>query len=571
MLAALSTTCLSALPVVASADCLVGPNSAACDAATPNPYTATIGNGRDTVSPYTVTLGPGAQIRTTDANAISLHIDSSIELAPGASVQTITTVPDGGGGLYGVGNNAIELDDRGRILIDPGASVTASGVGPSSAAIHPIDGGSVITNEGTINGGPTSAIFFENLNATSASPRNTIQNFGVINAPAGGADPVFSGQAVGSNGAFGIDFVNGPNAFVNGNLDLQGGDDNVTLFAGSRITGDLNGGGGTNTLTLDGAAGTTDTRTGSLANFQTLTKAGAGIWTLTDALADNGGATPLAVTVAGGTLVLTGDNPAFNGTMLVNGGGTLQLGNGGTTGNLAADIADNGTVAFDRSDTVTFANVISGSGALAQIGPGTTILTGSNAYTGGTVISAGTLQIGAGGTAGSIGGDVTDNGILAFDRSDAVTFPGLISGTGGLNQIGTGTLILTADNTYTGTTTIGAGVLQIGNGGATGSVVGNIVDNAALVLDRSGTLTLPGVISGPGSVDQIGPGTTVLTGNNTYTGTTTITAGVLQIGNGGATGAVLGNIVDNTALVLDRSGTLTLPGVISGPGSLSQI
>jgi outer membrane autotransporter protein len=476
-----------------------------------------------------------------------------------------------GGGLYGAGNNAIELDDNGTVIVDRGASVTASGVGPSSAAIHPIDGGTTIINSGTINGGPTSAIFFENLNASAATPRNVIQNFGVINTPGGGADPTFSRQAVGSNGAVGIDFINGPNAVVAGNLDLQGGNDNVTLFAGSRITGDLNGGGGANTLTLDGAAGTADTRTGSLNNFETLTKAGAGTWTLTDALGDNGGATPLGVTVPNGTLILTGDNPAFNGTMLVSPNGTLQLGNGGASGNLSGNITDNGAVAFDRSDTVTFPSVISGTGSLNQIGLGTTILTGSNAYTGGTVISAGTLQIGAGGTTGSILGNVTDNGTLAFNRSGTVTFPGVISGTGGLNQIGPGTLILTSDNTYTGDTVISAGTLQIGNGGTTGSIVGNVVDNTSLVLDRSGLLTLPGVISGLGSLTQIGPGTTILTGNNTYTGGTVISAGTLQIGNGGTTGAVVGDITDNGALVVDRSGTLTLPGVISGPGSLSQI
>ncbi len=568
---ALSGVCLAGFPVVASAACVVGAASAPCDASSPNPFTDTIGAGRNTVSPYNVLLTPGAQIQTTDANAISLHLNSTIELSPGTSVQTTTTRSDVGAGLYGAGNNAIELDDNGKVTVDQGASVTASGVGSSSAAIHPVDGGTTILNNGVINGGPTSAIFFENLNATGASPRNVIQNFGVINAPAGGADPVFSGQAVGSNGAVGIDFVNGPNALVSGNLDLQGGDDNVTLFAGSRITGDLNGGGGTNTLTLDGAAGTVDTRTGSLNNFQTLTKAGAGTWTLTDALADNGGATPLGVTVQGGRLVLTGDNPAFNGSMLVNPGGTLQLGNGGTTGNLAANIADNGAVAFDRSDVATFPGVVSGTGSLSQIGPGTTVLTNANTYTGGTTISAGTLQLGNGGTAGSIFGNVADNGTLAFNHSDTVTFPGLISGSGGLSQLGPGTLVLTADNTFTGATVISGSTLQLGSGGATGGVTGDIADNGALVINRSGTLTLPGAISGSGNLSQIGPGTTILAGNDTYTGGTVISAGTLQIGNGGTNGSLAGNVTDDAALAIDRSGTLTLPGVISGRGSLSQI
>ncbi|RWC18646.1 MAG: hypothetical protein EOS27_33695, partial [Mesorhizobium sp.] len=69
----------------------------------------------------------------------------------------------------------------------------------------------------------------------------------------------------------------------------------------------------------------------------------------------------------------------------------------------------------------------------------------------------------------SILGDVTNNGTLAFNRSDAYTFAGLISGSGTVNQAGSGTTILTADNGYTGGTTISAGTLQLGNGGTSGS------------------------------------------------------------------------------------------------------
>ena len=93
------------------------------------------------------------------------------------------------------------------------------------------------------------------------------------------------------------------------------------------------------------------------------------------------------------------------------------------------------------------------------------MLTGANSYTGGTTISAGTLQLGNGGTTGSIVGDVTDNGTLAFNRSDAITFGGVVSGTGSLTQLGAGTTTLTGTNTYTGGTTISAGRLQLGDGG----------------------------------------------------------------------------------------------------------
>jgi outer membrane autotransporter protein len=276
-----------------------------------------------------------------------------------------------------------------------------------------------------------------------------------------------------------------------------------------------------------------------------------------------------AVQQAGtGTTILTGANTYAGGTTIA--AGTLQIGAGGATGSIQGNVANSGTLAFNRSDGVTFAGVISGSGAVQQAGTGTTILTGANTYAGGTTIAAGTLQIGAGGTTGSIQGNVDNNGTLAFNRSDGVTFAGAISGSGALRQDGTGTLVLTADNTLTGTTAITAGTLQIGAGGATGSIQGNVVNNAALVVDRSGSVTLPGAISGGGTLRQAGTGTLILGGDNTFTGTTTIAAGTLQIGAGGATGSIQGNIVNNAALVVDRSGSVTLPGIISGSGTLRQ-
>lgn len=111
-----------------------------------------------------------------------------------------------------------------------------------------------------IQGGPSSAIFFENINTSAASPRNVVDNFGTIQlVPVGSVNPVTGGQAVGSFGNVGIDFINEPGAQVIGNLDLQGGDDHVTLNPHSRITGDLNGGGGSNTLTLNAIANSSDT------------------------------------------------------------------------------------------------------------------------------------------------------------------------------------------------------------------------------------------------------------------------------------------------------------------------
>ncbi|MGO4843612.1 autotransporter-associated beta strand repeat-containing protein, partial [Rhizobiaceae sp. 2RAB30] len=82
--------------------------------------------------------------------------------------------------------------------------------------------------------------------------------------------------------------------------------------------------------------------------------------------------------------------------------------------------------------------------------------------------------------------------------------------------------------TYGGGTTISAGTLQIGNGGTTGSIVGNVVNDGTLAFDRSDDLTFGGAISGSGSLAQNGTGTTILTGASTHSGGTTITSGTLQ-------------------------------------------
>jgi len=71
--------------------------------------------------------------------------------------------------------------------------------------------------------------------------------------------------------------------------------------------------------------------------------------------------------------------------------------------------------------------------------------------------------------------------------------------------------------------------LQLGNGGTTRSLVGNITNNGVLAFNRSNDLTFGGMISGTGSVQQLGSGATLLRGANTYTGATTVNAGTLEL------------------------------------------
>ncbi|PUE10843.1 hypothetical protein B9Z51_00355 [Limnohabitans sp. T6-5] len=281
-----------------------------------------------------------------------------------------------------------------------------------------------------------------------------------------------------------------------------------------------------------------------------------------------------------GTQVLSGANN-YAGTTVIN-DGTLQIGNGGTSGTIGTGaITDNAALVFNRSDAgLVVSAKISGTGTVTQAGTGTTILSADNDWSGDTTISAGTLQVGNGGTTGTLGTSttITDNGTLAFKRSDNISADLKITGTGGLTQAGSGTLTLLDSaalygvNDYSGATTISAGTLQVGNGGTSGHLgTGAIVDSGTLAINHSDDVTLSQAISGGGGLTQSGAGTTTLTGANTYSGTTTISSGVLQVGDGGTSGSVgTGAVIDNASLVFKRSDTLWVSGVISGTGAITQ-
>ena len=152
------------------------------------------------------------------------------------------------------------------------------------------------------------------------------------------------------------------------------------------------------------------------------------------------------------------------------------------------------------------------------------------------------------------GGVVTDSGSSATLTLGAANFSGVISGP--LSLVANGAVILTGANTYTGTTTIQAGdSLQLGTGGATGSITdGAISDAGTLTIDHSDYVTLTNIISGAGALRQIGTGVTSINTANTYAGGTTLSAGTLAIGNGAALG---------TGALTATNGKLVLLGTAS--------
>ncbi len=208
-----------------------------------------------------------------------------------------------------------------------------------------------------------------------------------------------------------------------------------------------------------------------------------------------------------------------------------------------------------NNDSTPDASLLTGNRPLIKYGSGTLLITGSGTYTGGTTINGGVLQLGNGGAGGSIQGDVVDNATFAINRSDVYTFGGAISGTGNFLQAGAGTTILTGTNTFTGSTTIAAGMLDLGNGGTSGSLTSNIVDNGLFEVNRSDTYNYAGTISGTGGFIQAGSGDTILSGTNSYTGATSVNAGTLSVN---------GSITSSSGVSVGSGGTLGGTGTVSG-------
>ena len=247
-----------------------------------------------------------------------------------------------------------------------------------------------------------------------------------------------------------------------------------------------------------------------------------------------------------GLLILTGVNT--NTGLITVSAGTLR----GNAISLTGNIANSSVVQFNQVADGTYAGVISGTGQLSKIGTGVLILTGANTYTGLTTVTAGTLR----GNTTSLSGNIANSGVVEFNQTTNGTYAGVISGTGQLSKIGTAVLTLTGANTYTGLTTVSAGTLS----GNTTSLRGNIVNSGVVQFNQTSNGNYTGVISGTGQLSKIGTGVLILTGANTYTGSTGINAGALFIeGNqSSATGAV------SVAL----GATLGGKGTVGGPTTI---
>jgi outer membrane autotransporter protein len=414
----------------------------------------------------------------------------------------------------------------------------------------------------------------------------------------------------------------------------------VESLANSTFSGVIQDGAGTmaltktsgGTLTLSGAntyTGTTTVNagrldvTGSIASTVVNVSGSGGLTVDGSSLAD----TAVVTLSNSANLTVSGGNEVIG---ALNGVGTTTL---SLTGSL--------TTGGANTDT-TFAGVASGAGGLTKAGTGTFTLSGANTYTGATRVEGGTLAVtgsiagnvtvdGTGrlriGNSDAIGGSITTTGsVVSYANgvneasalilssattqlevlgTDAATQSGVISSTGafGFEKIGTGTLTLTATNTYSGATTVSAGVLAVTGsiasttitvtaaaaGGASLSVDGAALDDSAgVTLNGFGNLTLTGSetigllagatgssvtlgantlttggnggsanfggdIGGTGGLTKTGAGTLALNAANSFTGTLAIEGGTVALNGTGSLAAALVTVGSGTTFGIDGS------------------
>lgn len=215
-------------------------------------------------------------------------------------------------------------------------------------------------------------------------------------------------------------------------------------------------------------------------------------------------------------------------------------------------------------------------------GAGTLQLSKANTYTGETRVNGGTLLAGnaniianserlivADGATFNLdsfnqsvknlagaGNIVLGSATFTVDNEADNTFDGVISGSGGLTKTNTGLLVLSKNNQYSGTTNIASGSLQIGTGGTSGSVVGNIVNDGSLRFNRSDAYLYNATISGSGDLIQQGSGSLIFNKNQTYTGTTTVNSGALVL-------------LDNSVLNSAENVTVAKGAMLGGYGGVN--
>lgn len=618
-------------PTAALADCLADASgtTVTCTTADPNGYDGSA------VNTLTINVTPSSTVSGT----LLTGTGSAVNNEGGINV-TGTAISVGGGSIV---NNASTSTGgiTGDILFGATSGTQVNTLNSFGASPNGITGNIasagafVVNNTGDITGNISSdsTLALDNSGSitgnVSAAGNTTANNSGTLTGDLSSGGTLLldnSGTLTGNVSAVGDTTIDNSGTLT-GNVTLGAGNDTITNTG--TLSGNVDMGGGTNTFNASNGA---DLPSG------TLTADAAGLNTLN--LGAGGGTLNIAVTnfdvmnVDGGNAVywVLGQPISLSDKINLN-SGILEVGNASYLGsntivNNAGPVAVNGLY-FDGSAAGTYSGNMSGTGVVYVGFAGTAVTTfsGTNTYTGGTYIQTGTLQV-TGGSALADNGDVQIGGGGTLDVAQTETigglfdglvyggtgfvtlsggdliinngaFSGAISGSGGIEKIGTGTLTLSGTNTFTGPATVTDGTLVLSGGSAIGDTTavvvnatsttsgtlqvdtaetigslagngGSVVLNAGLTTGGDNTDTsYAGVISGTGSLTKEGTGIFTLTGANTYGGGTTVNNGTLA----GNTTSLQGDILVNASgtLLFDQAANGTYSGDLTGTGTVTKI
>lgn len=580
---------------------------AACSNAAPPSGTAVSCSGAVTTSAIAQTSSTGVGI-TADATSLGNFVHATAPVV--FSVDTSSTITNNGTfSLTGGGGTGTA---RGAVLL---------GTGNNNVLINGTSG--VITTTGAFNDG-----------MAANGSGNSLTNNGSITT----SGP----NAYGMTAAWGQTNVGqSNNALTNtGSVSTAGSNARAASILGGN--GTINNSG---QLTTTGSASPTAYMQGnndSLINTGTITATGSS----SDAVFSNTAGSSFTASIenrAGGTIIsqgasgirtLNGNTTIINAGLVQSGVGTaITMGNGNDslilqTGSVINGSADGGagTNTVTLQGTGTASNVFTnfqtllmqgtlwdwtGSGAftLANVQTGTLNLTGTLGASASVVVDPNaTLQA----SAQNLPLTITDNGLVRFAQDSDGTYSGLLSGTGAVAKVGNGTLILTADNPYSGGTEVTAGTLAIGDashqtaalsgGGATvvdagatlggyGNITGNVTNNGTIAVanalplfsgQSNGRLSINGALTNAG-LAQIGNGNTI--GNtltvSSYTGQSgTVALNTFVAGDGAASDKLVingGTATGSSALRITNIGgagavTLTdgIPVILATNGATTQ-
>jgi fibronectin-binding autotransporter adhesin len=455
-----------------------------------------------------LTIGSGYTINGSGAGSTGILGNTDGNVTSGANITM-----GGSAGAAIDATNANSLTNNGTIVTSSNAgstilaantaqfvntgSITANGTSNSNSLIvlNGTASDRTITNSGSLTNAST------DVNAkvidASGSANNTLTNSGTLLAGTNTQRAILTGS--------GNDSVSLTGGSTRGEIDLGSGNDRFAWSSGL-LTGGVTftGGDGNDSATIG------DVSLASTAHI--ITEGGTG-----STLTFNGthdGSNPALV----GSF--TADDPA-RGTNIGTGWSTLTLNGLETDVRLVDDLTLSGTpnINVEGGATLRSGNSLSNSGEAT--------LHNFSLFTNGA------------------------DSLVSFDGGNEQDYSGVISGTGGMERIGSGKTNLLADNTYTGNTLIGSGAeLSLGNGGTAGSLseVTNITDNGVLTVNRSDDVTLNGIISGSGAFHQIGAGVTRLGGSNSYVAETLISQGTLLVNGDQSAATGLTTVGDGTTL-----------------------